>query len=252
MTVSFGKPRKAQTTPAANVLSRTTSEHHHTETRMQSSICGSPKARRRGPGWAAEAKSQREMRAARAGQHTRSRSGRQPPPAARRPPGQEQRPRLLGRVQGPLRAPEPGAAGERGASALKHGAPPRPRPAPREADGDPQEEAKEGPYPAGSGRGARPGLHPRPGGAGRPGRGGSSQALALRLGGCEPCPARPGRKPRRPWGGAGAWRGGKGRGQRSGARARLPWAELPRAWRRSFLLASLPGRPYYVQSPVSA
>lgn len=54
-------------------------------------------------------------------------------------------------------APRPGSP--------KHGAPPRPgpAPAPKEEDGDPQEEkVKEGPYPAGSGRGARRGVHHRP------------------------------------------------------------------------------------------
>lgn len=47
----------------------------------------------------------------------------------------------------------------------KHGAPQWPGPAPalEEEDGDPQEEkVKEGPYPAGSGRGARRGVHQRP------------------------------------------------------------------------------------------
>lgn len=57
-----------------------------------------------------------------------------------------------------------------GTSALRPGSPkrgappwPGPAPAPKEEDGDPQEEeVKEGPYPVGSGRGARRGLHQRP------------------------------------------------------------------------------------------
>lgn len=111
---------------------------------------------------------------------------------------------------------------------------PGPAPAPKEEDGDPQEEeVKEGPYPAGSGRGARRGLQQLPGGAGRPGRrGGGSQAPAQRRDGCEPGPARPGRKTGWPRGGAGP-RIGQGHGG--------VWTALSGAQGRGFLL--LPSGP---------
>ena len=88
-------------------------------------------------------------------------------------------------------------------------------------------------YPAGSGRGARRGLQQLPGGAGRPGRrGGGSQAPAQRRDGCEPGPARPGRKTGWPRGGAGP-RIGRGHGG--------VWTALSGAQGRGFLL--LPSGP---------
>lgn len=91
-------------------------------------------------------------------------------------------------MQGHQQAPQAqagGGAGKAGEGPLPDARAPRsatppgpgPAPAPKEEDGDPQEgEVMEGPYPAGSGRGARRRLHQRPAGAGRPGRGGDSQA----------------------------------------------------------------------------
>lgn len=92
---------------------------------------------------------------------------------------------------------------------------PGPAPVPKEEDRDPREgEIKEGPYPAGSGRGARSGLHQRPGSARRPGCGGGSPALWPLHNHRKPGPARPGRKTLRPRGGAGP---GGGAGPRGGA-----------------------------------
>lgn len=61
---------------------------------------------------------------------------------------------------------------------------------------------------------ARRGLHQRPGGARRPGRGGGTQTPALRRDRGEPGPARPGRKMQRPEEGRG--RGRTGGGNRAG------------------------------------
>lgn len=93
---------------------------------------------------------------------------------------------------------------------------PGPAPVPKEEDRDPREgEIKEGPYPAGSGRGARSGLHQRPRSARRPGCGGGSPALWPLHNHRKPGPARPGRKTLRPRGGAGQgrWGGAEGAGR---------------------------------------
>lgn len=125
----------------------------------------------------------------------------------------------------PEREPLPGAP------APQRAAPPGPGPAPApKEDGDPQEgEVKEGPYPVGSGRGARRGPHQRPDGAGRLGRGGGSQAPALRRDRGEPGPGRPGRKTLGPRWGA---EPGTGRGHVG------VWTAPSQAEGRSFLLQS--------------